>query len=77
MMTLRVLAGPGDGCSGGNCPTVYVEDESPETVIVQGYELDADSVSRLGSLPHGENALRVPRALIVEAYDALQAEGTD
>jgi hypothetical protein len=58
-------------CSGGGCPTVYVDDVDPSTVILQGDRLSVEAAAELGELPDHETALRVPRALIVEAYERL------
>lgn len=49
------------GCSGSNCPTVYLKDD--ETVVVQGFA--ADSLFSSG-LPEGEHAVSIPLSLLRE-----------
>lgn len=60
-------------CSNGNCPSVYVDDQAPDTLVIQGYNLDESAASQLGDLPADESALRVPRELVIEAYNLLAA----
>lgn len=60
-------------CSDGNCPTVYVDDEAPDTLVIQGYQLDESVTAQLGEIPANEGALRVPRELVIEAYKLLTA----
>lgn len=63
-----------NGCSDGNCPTVYVDDSAAATVIIQGFKLDGDTAAALGEVPAGEGVLRVPRELIVGAYEQLHGK---
>lgn len=60
-MELKMLA---DACGGGTCPTLYETDRG--TVVVQGYVLDSDTLSKLG-LPEGEAAVEIPRELLAAA----------
>lgn len=62
-------------CQNGQCPTVYVDDAANGSVIVQGYELDDSVITTLGKLPDGESAIRVPKELIIGAYEQLRATG--
>jgi hypothetical protein len=47
----------------GNSPTLWAADETDEYVI-QGFELDSDTLADLGRLPEGELVIRVPKALM-------------
>jgi hypothetical protein len=50
-------------CSAGGCPTVYRADSGD--VVVQGYEHVLDA-------PDGEQAVRLPQRLLIEAVAALR-----
>ena len=65
------IAGGDPSCSNGNCPTVYVDDQAPDTVIIQGNHLDPISTATIGDIPAHEGLLRIPRELIISAYDQL------
>lgn len=71
MTISRIWTDP--SCSDGNCPTVYVDDQSPDTLVIQGYQLDPSVTEQLGEIPADEGALRVPRELVIEAYKLLTA----
>jgi hypothetical protein len=47
----------------GNSPTLWAADETDEYVI-QGFELDGDTLTDLGRIPEGELVIRVPKELI-------------
>ena len=47
----------------GNSPTLWAADETDEYVI-QGFELDDDTLAGLGGLPEGELVIRVPKELM-------------
>ena len=47
----------------GNSPTLWAADETDEYVI-QGFELDNDTLAGLGGLPEGELVIRVPKELM-------------
>jgi hypothetical protein len=58
------------GCRGGSCPTVY--STSRDTVVIQGYRLNADSVGL--DLPAGEDAVEIPISLLRSAATRLAAD---
>jgi hypothetical protein len=47
----------------GNSPTLWADDETDEYVI-QGFELDSDTLADLGRIPEGELVIRVPKELM-------------
>jgi hypothetical protein len=51
------------GCESGACPTVYRSDEA--MLIVQGYTTSLDT-------PDGEDAVRIPESVFLEAARQLQ-----
>ena len=60
--TLEVIA---KLCSAGGCPTIY---RTPTgDLLVQGYSVEESGVD----LPAGEALVRIPRALLIEALDAM------
>jgi hypothetical protein len=67
---LTLVAGD-DSCRNGTCPTVFAIDEEPGEAVVQGYVVtDAETLAQL-DLPPGETAVRVPRALLLDAATCL------
>jgi hypothetical protein len=62
-----VLRAVANGCSGGECPTVYVTDRN--TVVVQGYLLQPETAGI--SLPDGEFLVEIPPGLLAEAVEGL------
>jgi hypothetical protein len=58
MEDLRTLA---SACASGSCPTIY---ESGDELVVQGY------VSTLAT-PEGEQAVRIPKSVLINAAAAL------
>lgn len=71
---ISLLAGGDPSCSNGNCPTVYVDDQAADTVIVQGDRLDEITMATIGDIPAHETVLRIPRELIVSAYEQLMKD---
>ena len=68
-MRLRLVHGP---CSPDVCPTLYIDEDDPTSVIVQADILDAESSgARLGP---GEGLLRVPLSLLREGMPKVEAE---
>jgi hypothetical protein len=53
--TLRLLTSE---CGSGSCPTVYVEHDG--SLVVQGY-------TTTYTTPAGEDAVRIPRSVLLEA----------
>lgn len=59
------------GCQGGPCPKVF-DDTDGEDVIVQGYEVtDPGTRTQVGNVPAGEQVVRIPRMLLVQAMTAM------
>jgi hypothetical protein len=71
---ISVLAGGDPDCSDGNCPTVYVDDQAPDTVIIQGDRLNETTTAAIGEIPTHEGLLQVPRELIISAYKQLMKD---
>ena len=60
----------GSGSSG--CPSVYTTDD-PETLVIQGNVLDADTRGRLLNPLAGEDAVTIPIEMILRAADMIRA----
>jgi hypothetical protein len=60
MRRLSVLA---DCKSGYTCPSVWIDDDDPNTVVVVGHLVDAGTVP----LAEGEVAVRVARQVVADA----------
>jgi hypothetical protein len=58
-MRLRFL---GKHSSPGNSPTLWGTDAGP--YVIQGYQLDADTLAQVGRIPEGEAVIWVPRELM-------------
>ncbi len=54
-------------CSGGTCPAVYVLDELPDELVVQGKKASAGLLARLEGLAHDETAVIIRREIVREA----------
>jgi hypothetical protein len=52
----------------GNSPTLWDTDE--DQYVIQGFTLDADALSQVGTVPDGELVIRVPKKLLRHAKDA-------
>jgi hypothetical protein len=60
-------------CRRGSCPTVY--DTDTDEVIVQGFLVDdPEALAHLGDLPDGEQIVRIPRHVLVEAARVLRGQ---
>lgn len=68
---LRKIAGTSGSDSLNSCPTVIGLGD--DDVVLQGYTLDAETRRRL-SIPDGEDAIMMPKALYLEGARRL-AEG--
>jgi hypothetical protein len=58
-MRLRFL---GRHSSPGNSPTLW--DTDAGQYVIQGFELDRDTLAQVGDVPSGELVIRVPRELM-------------
>ena len=68
-MLTRIAGSCNDGYT---CPTVYVDDQDTDAVIVQGYAVSNRAVLELRP-PAGEDLVRIPRAVLLAAAAHLQA----
>jgi hypothetical protein len=68
-MRLRLVHGP---CSPHVCPTLYVDEDDPTSVIVQADVVDAEGSG--AALSPGEGLLRVPLSLLREGMPKVEAE---
>jgi hypothetical protein len=68
---LRKIAGTDRSEGINSCPTVL---ELGDDVILQGYELDAETRQEL-SIPDGENAVRMPKELYLRGARTLTEGG--
>jgi hypothetical protein len=68
-MRLRLVHGP---CSPDICPTLYVDQDDPTSVIVQADVVDPDASG--ATLSPGEGLLRVPLSLLREGMPKVEAE---
>lgn len=57
-MALRFL---GKETQSGNSPTLWADGDD---YIIQGFTLDAETLSEVGRIPDGEAVIRVPRKLM-------------
>lgn len=72
-MRLRKLAKDGDSKT-GSCPAVYVAEDNPAQMVVQGKFLDADTTSQLHDPASDETAVRIPAETMVRAVERYLAE---
>lgn len=73
LMKLRKLAKDPTSTSGA-CPSVYVAEEDPAVMVVQGKLLDAETTTQLEDLLVDETAVRVPAETVVRAVEKYLAE---
>ena len=69
---LRKIAGTSGSDSLNSCPTVIGLGD--DDVVLQGYTLDAETRRRL-SIPDGEDAIMMPKALYLEGARRLAEDG--
>lgn len=60
------------GSSG--CPSVY-ETDDPETLVIQGNVLDAETRSNLAQVLDGEDAVAIPTETILRAAKMIEDRG--
>ena len=61
----------GRDSQGGNSPTLWETDD--DQFVIQGFDLDADALGQVGTVPEGEAVIRVPRNLMRHLKDARGA----
>jgi hypothetical protein len=59
----------GKETEGGNSPTLFDTDE--DKFVIQGFTLDAATLEQAGTVPDGEGAIWVPKALMKHLPKAL------
>lgn len=72
-MKITRLAKDGDSGEHG-CPAVYVAEDDPAVMVVQGKFLDADTTANLLNHAPDETAVRIPAETLVRAVRAYLAE---
>ncbi len=58
----------------GECPSVYVADDDPAVMVVQGKRLDTDTTAELRDVLDDETAVRISAETIVLAVERYLAE---
>jgi hypothetical protein len=72
-MKLRKLAKDPDSNQGA-CPAVYVAEDDPAVMVVQGKSLDAETTAELDDVLGDETAVRIPAETLVRAVENYLAE---
>lgn len=72
-MKLRKLAKDG-GSEVDRCPAVYVAEDDPAVMVVQGKLLDADTTAELEDPLPDETAVRIPAETVLRAVEKYLAE---
>jgi hypothetical protein len=72
-MKLRQLAKDGNSNT-GKCPAVYVADDDPAVMVVQGKCLDPHTTAELNDVLADETAVRIPAETMVRAIEKYLAE---
>ncbi|BCL16052.1 hypothetical protein [Micromonospora sagamiensis] len=72
MRLTRLYKDPGSGANG--CPTVYLG-ESGE-LIVQGYQVDEDTLGKLENVLPGEGAVRISAEVLLGAVERYRESGS-
>jgi hypothetical protein len=72
-MQLKRLAKDGNSLN-GDCPAVYMAEDDPAVMVVQGKFLDADTERNLMERAGDETAVRIPAETMVRAVEAYLAE---
>jgi hypothetical protein len=73
LMKLRMLAKDA-GSEEGRCPAVYVAEDNPAVMVVQGKRLDRETACELHDVLTDETAVHLPAETIVRAVEAYLAE---
>jgi hypothetical protein len=58
----------------GECPSVYVAEDDPTVMVVQGKYLDDDTAAELQDVLHDETAVRIPAETMVRAVEKYLAD---
>lgn len=72
-MKLRKLA-KDSGSNQGACPAVYVAEDDPALMVVQGKTLDAETTAELDDALADETAVRIPTETVLRAAEKYLAE---
>ena len=72
-MKLRKLA-KDPSSNQGACPAVYVAEDDPAVMVVQGKHLDGDTAAQLDDVLADETAVRIPAETMVRAVEHYLAE---
>lgn len=72
-MKLRKLAKDPDS-QVGRCPAVYVAEDDPAVMVVQGKLLDSGTTAELQDMLGDETAVRIPAETMVRAVERYLAE---
>lgn len=72
-MKLRKLA-KDPNSNQGACPAVYVAEDDPAVMVVQGKYLDAETTAELDDALGDETAVRIPAETLVRAVEKYLAE---
>jgi hypothetical protein len=59
----------------GECPAVYVAEDDPSVMVVQGKLLDADTTAELHNILSDETAVRISADTLLLAVEKYLAEG--
>jgi hypothetical protein len=73
VMKLRKLA-KDPSSNQGACPAVYVAEDDPAVMVVQGKLLDAGTTAELDDVLADETAVRIPAETLVRAVEKYLAE---
>jgi hypothetical protein len=72
-MKLRKLA-KDPNSNQGACPAIYVAEDDPAVMVVQGKLLDAETTAELDDVLADETAVRIPAETMVRAVETYLAE---
>lgn len=72
-MKLRKLA-KDPNSNQGACPAVYVAEDDPAVMVVQGKHLDAETTTELDEVLHDETAVRIPTEVLLRAVEQYQRQ---
>jgi hypothetical protein len=72
-MKLRKLA-KDPNSNQGACPAVYVAEDDPAVMVVQGKYLDTETTAELDDVLADETAVRIPTETLVRAVENYLAQ---
>jgi hypothetical protein len=72
-MKLRKLA-KDPNSNQGACPAVYVAEDDPAVMVVQGKYLDTETTAELDDVLADETAVRIPAETLVRAVENYLAQ---